>query len=157
MYRAYPLLPTGHCPPSGGPGYAAGYASGSRLTRLRCRPYDSAVAYDEDLADRIREVITATHTVTEQKMFGGLAFLIGGNMAIAASGEGGLLVRIDPRESARLIATTNAQEMEMRGRPMTGWLRVAAPEVRTKRQLSTWVRLGARYAASLPPKVPKRR
>jgi hypothetical protein len=89
-------------------------------------------------------------------MFGGLAFLIGGNMAIAASGEGGLLVRIDPRESARLIATTNAQEMEMRGRPMTGWLRVAAPEVRTKRQLSTWVRLGARYAASLPPKVPKR-
>jgi TfoX/Sxy family transcriptional regulator of competence genes len=104
-----------------------------------------AVAYDEDLADRIRELITATHTVTEQKMFGGLAFLIGGNMAIAASGEGGLLVRIDPRESARLIAT------------MTGWLRVAAPEVRTKRQLSTWVRLGARYAASLPPKVPKRR
>lgn len=115
------------------------------------------VAYDEDLADRIREVITETYTVTEQKMFGGLAFLIGGNMAIAASGEGGLLVRIDPRESARLIATTNAQEMEMRGRPMTGWLRVAAPEVRTKRQLSTWVRLGARYAASLPPKVPKRR
>jgi len=115
------------------------------------------VAYDEDLADRIRELITATHTVTEQKMFGGLAFLIGGNMAIAASGEGGLLVRIDPRESARLIATTNAHEMEMRGRPMTGWLRVAAPDARTKRQLSTWVTLGARYAASLPPKVPKRR
>ena len=92
------------------------------------------VAYDEDLADRIREVITATHTVTEQKMFGGLAFLIGGNMAIAASGEGGLLVRIDPRESARLLATTNAQEMEMRGRPMTGHptsgVAAAAPPVK---------------------------
>ena len=115
------------------------------------------MAYDEDLADRIRELITATHTVTEQKMFGGLAFLIGGNMAVAASGQGGLLVRIDPGESARLIATTNAEEMEMSGRPMTGWLRVAAPEVRTERQLSTWVTLGARTAASLPPKVPKRR
>jgi TfoX/Sxy family transcriptional regulator of competence genes len=115
-----------------------------------------AVAYDEDLADRVREVITSTHTVTEQKMFGGLAFLIGGNMAIAASGEGGLLVRVDPAESARLVATTNAEEIVMRGRPMSGWLRVAAPDVRTKQQLRRWVVLGAGYAASLPPKTKKR-
>jgi TfoX/Sxy family transcriptional regulator of competence genes len=115
-----------------------------------------AMAYDEDLADRVREVITATHTVTEQKMFGGLAFLIGGNMAIAASGEGGLLVRVDPAESARLVVTTNAEEMVMRGRPMSGWLRVAAPDARTKPQLRRWVALGAGYAASLPPKTKKR-
>ena len=115
-----------------------------------------AVAYDEDLADRIREVITGTHTVTEQRMFGGLAFLIGGNMAIAASGEGGLLVRVDPAEFDRLLATTNAEAMVMRGRPMTGWLRVAASGVRTKQQLRRWVTLGGGYAASLPPKTPKR-
>lgn len=115
------------------------------------------MAYDEDLADRIREVITATHTVTEQKMFGGLAFLIGGNMAIAASGEGGLLVRVDPTESAHLLATTHAKEMVMRGRQMSGWLRVAAADVRTKQQLRRWVTLGAGYAASLPPKTPKKR
>jgi hypothetical protein len=115
------------------------------------------VAYDEHLADRVRTVITQTHTVTEQKMFGGLAFLIGGNMAVAASGQGGLLVRVDPAESDRLIATTKAEEMIMRGRPMTGWLRVAAPDVRTGPQLRKWVTLGAGYAASLPPKPPKQR
>jgi TfoX/Sxy family transcriptional regulator of competence genes len=115
------------------------------------------VAYDEDLADRIRELITATHSVKEQKMFGGLAFLIGGNMAIAASREGGVLVRVDPAESDRLVATTNAEEMVMRGRQMSGWLRVAAPDVRTKPQLRTWVYLGAGYAGSLPPKAPNKR
>lgn len=114
-----------------------------------------AMAYDEDLAERIRELITATHAVTEQKMFGGLAFLVGGHMAIAASGEGGLLVRADPAVSERLVATTKAEEMVMRGRPMLGWLRVAAVDVRTKPQLRTWVNLGAGYAASLPPKAPK--
>lgn len=111
--------------------------------------------YDEELADRIREVITSGRTVTEQKMFGGLAFLIGGNMAIAASGDGGLLVRVDPAESQHLIATTRAEEMVMRGRTMRGWLRVAAADVRTKQQLQRWVKLGARYAASLPPKSPR--
>lgn len=115
------------------------------------------MAYDEDLADRIREVITGRHTVTEQKMFGGLAFLIGGNMAIAASGEGGLLVRVDPTKSAHLLATTNATEMVMRGRPMSGWLRVAPADLRTKQHLRKWVTLGAAYAASLPPKTPKQR
>lgn len=113
--------------------------------------------YDEALADRVREVITGSHTVTEQKMFGGLAFLIGGNMAVAASGQGGLLVRVDPGDSARLVETTNAEPMEMRGRPMTGWLRVAPEQVRTRTQLAKWVGLGAAYAASLPPKKGSRR
>jgi TfoX/Sxy family transcriptional regulator of competence genes len=110
------------------------------------------MAYDDDLADRIRELITATHTVTEKAMFGGLAFLVDGHMAIAASGQGGILVRVDPAESDRLLATTKAHEAVMRGRPMTGWLRVAADDVRTKRQLEPWVRRGAAYAASLPAK-----
>lgn len=115
------------------------------------------MAYDEDLAERIRELLPADAVVTEQKMFGGLAFLIGGNMAIAASGQGGLLVRADPAASAKLIATTAARPMEMRGRSMDGWLRVDADDVRTKRQLQRWVRLGTNYAGSLPAKTPKRR
>ena len=119
--------------------------------------YPAAMAYDEDLADRVRGAITASHDVTEQKMFGGLAFLVGGHLAVAASGQGGLLVRTDPAESERLLATTTAEEMVMRGRPMRGWLRVDASEVRTKRQLERWVRLGATYAASLPPKNPGRK
>ncbi len=113
------------------------------------------MAYNEDLEDRIRAIITTTHEITEQRMFGGLAFLIGGNMAIAASGEG-LLVRVSRADSERLVATANAQEMVMRGRRMTGWLRVSASDVPTKRQLGRWVKLGATYAASLPPKGGKR-
>ena len=115
------------------------------------------MAYDEDLADRIRELVTATHTVTEQKMFGGLAFLVGGHMAVAASGQGGLLVRVDPADSDRFLATTAAEEMVMRGRPMTGWLRVPADRVRTKRDLQRWVDRGASFAASLPAKASKKR
>ncbi len=90
--------------------------------------------------------------MAEQKMFGGLAFLVAGHMAVAASGQGGLLVRIDPEEGARLVETTGARPMEMRGRPMRGWLRVASEDVRTQRQLAKWVRLGTSYARSLPPK-----
>ncbi len=111
-----------------------------------------AVAYDEDLADRIRELVVSESGLTEQKMFGGLAFLIGGNMAIAASGEGGVLVRVDPAQSDTLVATTNARLMEMRGRQMQGWLRVDPEDVRTKRQLAKWVELGTAYARSLPAK-----
>ncbi|MGH2573883.1 MAG: TfoX/Sxy family protein [Actinomycetota bacterium] len=110
------------------------------------------MAYDEELADRIRELLGGEADLTEQKMFGGLAFLIGGNMAVAASGQGGVLVRIDPARSDRLVATTNARLMEMRGRRMQGWLRVAPDEVRTRRQLAKWVTLGATYARSLPAK-----
>jgi TfoX/Sxy family transcriptional regulator of competence genes len=111
------------------------------------------VAYDEELADRIRELIGSQPDLTEKKMFGGLAFLIGGNMAVAASGQGGLLVRVDPARSEKLVATTNAHPMEMRGKQMQGWLRVAAEDVRTKRQLAKWVELGTSYARSLPAKA----
>jgi TfoX N-terminal domain len=110
------------------------------------------VAYDEVLAERIRDLLAGEPGLTEQKMFGGLAFLIGGNMAIAASGQGGVLVRVDPERSDALIATTNARLMEMRGRQMQGWLRVDSEDVRTKRQLAKWVSLGATYARSLPAK-----
>ena len=110
------------------------------------------MAYDEELADRIRELIGADSGLTEQKMFGGLAFLIGGNMAISASGQGGLLVRVDPADSDKLVASTNARPMEMRGRQMPGWLRVDAEDVRTKRELAKWVERGSGYARSLPAK-----
>src|SRR5215218_10145196 len=110
------------------------------------------MAYDENLADRIRELVAGETDLTEQKMFGGLAFLIGGNMAVAASGQGGVLVRADPAQSETLVATTNARLMEMRGRSMQGWLQVDPEDVRTRRQLARWVEVGTTYARSLPAK-----
>jgi TfoX/Sxy family transcriptional regulator of competence genes len=114
--------------------------------------YDLGMAYDEAFAQRIRDLAGGTPNVTEKKMFGGLAFLVGGNMAIAASGQGGILVRVDPEESSALVAKTPAEVMVMRGRPMEGWLRVSAEDVRTKQSLASWVKRGTAYAASLPPK-----
>ena len=110
------------------------------------------MAYDEALAERIRELVGGAADVSEKKMFGGLAFLVGGNMAIAASGEGGILVRVDPDESDVLVAGTPARVAEMRGRAMPGWLRVDLDDVRTKRQLAAWVERGTAYARSLPAK-----
>jgi TfoX/Sxy family transcriptional regulator of competence genes len=110
------------------------------------------VAYDEELAARVRDLVAGEPALSEKKMFGGLAFLIGGNMAVAASGQGGLLVRVDPAESDHLVATTDARPMEMRGREMQGWLRVDTEDVRTKRDLARWVGVGTAYARSLPPK-----
>jgi TfoX/Sxy family transcriptional regulator of competence genes len=110
------------------------------------------VAYDEELAERVRDLLEGEPRVTEKKMFGGLAFLIGGNMAIAASGQGGVLVRVDPAQSDKLVDTTNAEMAVMRNRPMQGWLRVAPEHLRTKRQLGKWVNLGTEYAGSLPAK-----
>jgi len=110
------------------------------------------VAYDEALAGRIRELTAGQAGLTEKKMFGGLAFLIGGNMAVAASGQGGILVRADPDASDDLVAKTDAQVMEMRGREMRGWLRVDPEHLRTKRQLAKWVEIGTSYARSLPVK-----
>jgi TfoX/Sxy family transcriptional regulator of competence genes len=110
------------------------------------------VAYDEELANRMRDLVAGESALTEKKMFGGLAFLIGGNMAVAASGQGGLLVRVDPAQSDKLVATTNARLMEMRGRSMQGWLRVDPEDLRTKRQLAKWVERGTTYARSLPAK-----
>ena len=110
------------------------------------------MAYDAELADRIRTLLGDRAGLTEQKMFGGLAFLIGGNMAIAASGGGGILVRVDPEESDELIASTPAEPMEMRGRQMAGWLRVDTAHVASDAALGEWVERGATYGASLPPK-----
>jgi hypothetical protein len=106
------------------------------------------LAYDEQLAARIREQLTGEAGFTEQKMFGGLAFLVNGNMAVAASGQGGILVRVDPAESAELVSATGAEEMVMRGRSMAGWLRVEPAED----ELPGWVERGVAYARSLPPK-----
>jgi hypothetical protein len=107
------------------------------------------MAYEEELAARIREVLAGEPGLTEQKMFGGLAFLIGGNMAVAASGQGGLLVHVDKAAGEELIRTTSAQPMEMRGRKMAGWLRV---EPADDGDLGEWVERGAGYARSLPSK-----
>jgi len=105
------------------------------------------MAYDEELADRIRAEVAGERGVTEMKMFGGLAFLVGGNMAVAASGQGGLLVHVDKAAGEELIRTTSARPMEMRGREMAGWLRVDAGD-----DLAEWVARGTAYARSLPAK-----
>src|SRR5436190_2538592 len=110
-----------------------------------------AMAYDEELAGRIRDLI-GTDGVVEQKMFGGLAFLVGGHMAIAASGQGGALVRVDPSESDELVAATAAEPMVMRGREMAGWLRVDAAALETDEALQEWIDRGVDFARSLPPK-----
>jgi TfoX/Sxy family transcriptional regulator of competence genes len=110
------------------------------------------MAYDEDLANRIRELVAGEAGVTEKRMFGGLAFLVGGNMAVAASGQGGLMVRADPEESEALVAEPHASPMVMRGREMAGWLRVEEEGVRTMGELERWVRRGVAYARSLPAK-----
>jgi len=112
----------------------------------------AAMAYDEELADRIRGLVAGEAGLTEQKMFGGLAFLIGGNMAVAASGQGGLMVRVAPAESDSLVATTSAHLFEMRGRQMQGWLRVDSEHLGTPRELAEWVDRGTAYARSLPAK-----
>jgi len=110
------------------------------------------VAYDDDLANRIRELIAADPDVTEMRMFGGLAFLVGGNMSVAASGQGGLMVRVEPGQTEALAAEPHAGPLQMRGRAMRGWLRVDSEGVRTARQLERWVTRGVAYARSLPPK-----
>ncbi len=110
------------------------------------------MAYDEAFADRIRELVAKERGLSEKKMFGGLAFLVGGNMAIAASGQGGILVRVDPDQSDQLVRTTKASSAVMRGQEMAGWLRVGSADVRTTPQLRKWATLGTAYARSLPPK-----
>jgi TfoX/Sxy family transcriptional regulator of competence genes len=110
------------------------------------------VAYDEDLANRIRELVADQAGVTERKMFGGLAFLIGGHMAVSASGRGGLLLHVDRADTDELLAKPHAQPFEMRGRTMEGWVRVEAEGLTSKRQLERWVARGVTHARSLPPK-----
>ena len=110
------------------------------------------MAYDEDLARRVREVLADERDVSEMRMFGGLAFLVGGNLSVAASGQGGLMVRVEPAETDALLARPHVRRFEMRGRSMQGWVRVDPEGVRTRRQLASWVRRGAAYARSLPAK-----
>ncbi len=110
------------------------------------------MAYDEQLAERIRELVAPEPALTEKTMFGGLAFLVNGNMAVAASGQGGLLVRVDTAESDTLMSETPARPMEMRGREMPGWLRLDSDDLRSEEELSTWVERGLAFARSLPAK-----
>lgn len=112
------------------------------------------MAYDPVLADRIREQVAPLAEHTEKTMFGGLAFLVGGHMALAASGQGGLLVRVDPATNDRLRRSAGTGPMVMQGRELEGWLRVDAEHVRTTRQLARWVGVGVAYASTLPPKPP---
>ncbi|HST55071.1 MAG TPA: TfoX/Sxy family protein [Solirubrobacteraceae bacterium] len=110
------------------------------------------MAYDEDLANRIRELIAAEPGVTEKRMFGGLSFLIGGHMSVSVSGRGGLMLRCDPADTEELRRKPHTGPLEMRGRVLDGWLRIDVEGVRTKRQLERWVARGVAYARSLPPK-----
>jgi TfoX/Sxy family transcriptional regulator of competence genes len=110
------------------------------------------MAYDEDLANRIRELVGGEDGVSEKKMFGGLAFMLNGNMAVSASGQGGLLLRVDPEQTDALSAKPHAEPFVMRGRAMQGWLRVAPEGVSDKRSLSRWVARGLAYARTLAPK-----
>ena len=115
------------------------------------------MAYDEDLANRVRELLAPEHAISEMQMFGGLAFLLHGNMSVAVSSQGGLLVRVGPQESAAAAERPHASVMQMGNRRMTGWIRVAPEGVRTKRELSVWVRRGVGFARTLPPKGGKGR
>jgi len=110
------------------------------------------MAYDEVLANRLRECLQDEPGVTEKAMFGGLAFLVNGNMAVSASGKGGLLLRVDPAQTESLVAKPHAAHFEMRGREMNGWLRIDAEGVATSRDLKKWVATGIGYARSLSPK-----
>jgi len=110
------------------------------------------MAYDEDLADRIRVATSGVDGLTERKMFGGLAFLVNGNMAVAASGQGGLLLRVDPARSEELVDDREVTRMEMRGKEMDGWLRVATSAIEDDAELRRFVVIGVGYASSLPPK-----
>ena len=110
------------------------------------------MAYDEELAKRVRELVGPASEFTEKKMFGGLAFLVGGNMAVAASGKGGLMVRVDPGRDGELLAKPHRRAIEMGGREIDGWLRVSAEGLGTKRELEPWVKRGVAYARSLPAK-----
>ena len=110
------------------------------------------MAYDDDLANRLRELLAGEAAVTEKRMFGGLAFLLNGHMCVSASGQGGLLARVDPADTEAVVARPHAARMEMRGRTMDGWIRVAPEGVRTKRELAPWVKRSVAFVKTLPPK-----
>jgi len=108
--------------------------------------------YDEDLAHRLRELLADEDGITEKKMFGGLAFLLRGNMSVSASRNGGLLLRIDPADTDACVARQHVALMEMGGRTMDGWITVAPDGLKTKRQLAAWVKRSVEFAKTLPAK-----
>jgi TfoX/Sxy family transcriptional regulator of competence genes len=110
------------------------------------------MAYDEGLAERIRRIVDAEPGVSERRMFGGLAFLVHGNMAVSASGQGGLMVRVDPADTESLVAASHVRRFQMHGREMDGWLLVDVKAVDTDDELRQWVSMGLAYARSLPPR-----
>lgn len=110
------------------------------------------MAYDIELADRIREVLAAERSVDEKRMFGGLGFLLAGHLTVAASGQGGLLVRVPPQDADKLLARAHVSTMMKGGREMRGWLRVDVEGLKTKRQLQGWVHHAVDYVRGLPPK-----
>lgn len=110
------------------------------------------MAYDEDLANRVRERLADQDGVTEKRMFGGLAFLLQGNMAVGLSGGGDLMVRVGPDGTDEALAEPHTRLFDMTGRPMRGWILVAPEGVSTARQLGAWVNLGLEFARGLPPK-----
>jgi TfoX N-terminal domain len=121
------------------------------VTAAIVRGHNAGVAYDEDIANRIREVVAGEAGVTEKRMFGGLAFLINGNMSVSASGRGGILLRVDPAETDALVADPRAERAVMGGRSMDGWLRVDVADL-PDAEVETWIARGVRYARSLPAK-----
>jgi TfoX/Sxy family transcriptional regulator of competence genes len=110
------------------------------------------MAYDEHLAERVRELLGPVSGISEKRMFGGLAFLVDGRMAVAVSGQGGLMVRVNPAEVEKLLTRAHVAPMVMRGRELRGWIRVGADGVKTKKQLQTWIDRGAAEARSQPAK-----
>ena len=110
------------------------------------------MAYDEELANRIRQVVQSERGLSEKRMFGGLAFLVHGNMAVSASSQGGLLLRIDPAQAESLVSEAHVRRFEMRGREMDGWLRIDDQALGTDEELRRWVNHGVSYARSLEPK-----
>ncbi len=112
------------------------------------------MVYDPELADRLRDLLEPEPGITEKRMFGGLAFLIDGHMSVTASREGGLLLRVDPADTERLLAEEHTGRFVMRGKPMDGWLRVDPPAIETDEQLERWAAIGVAYARTLPLKGP---
>ena len=113
------------------------------------------MAYDEDLASRIRELIASEDGYTEQKKFGVIGFMIDGHMAVGVDGEGRLLIHCSIEETEALLAKPGARPFQMRGREMKGWLQVDAESVSTKRALEPWVMQSVAFARALPPKEKK--
>lgn len=110
------------------------------------------MAHDEELANRVRELVLIEPGLSEKRMFGGLAFLVDGHMTVSVSGQGGLLLRVDPQETAALLEQPHAQPFQMRGRTKSGWLRIEPEGVQDREGLEAWVARGIDYARSLPPK-----